>query len=302
MRRLDQPTPAPPAAADAGAHPRHTAPAAGPAPPASPARASANAAADSAAAAARAAADALAILGGRGSGLGRASGGGGGAPAFAGAPDGAGGLPGEYGGAAHMATSPGSRMSAGLGEARRVSGAPGGGRATAGLLEQAEELEAELNAWRPRAPRRSGLRDGDAPAATAALDGGGGGEADYLGGLPGSPARWAAGLAAGYGGAQGGPPREPPNSRSPGGRPASFAVDCAASLPASPAVPALPPRLVLGARRTPMQSPGVQRALALNSCICAYKFPARECLDLPGSPPGNAVYSACWQAPCTHVI
>ncbi|KAK9835062.1 hypothetical protein WJX81_008045 [Elliptochloris bilobata] len=69
-------------------------------------------------------------------------------------------------------------------------------------------------------------------------------------GLMGTPARGWTGFEAGYD-AGCGPAaawlREPPNSRSPGGRPASFAVDCAASLPASPAPPLPPPpRLVLG--------------------------------------------------------
>lgn len=158
--------------------------------------------------------------------------------------------------------------------------------AAAGLAEQAAALEAELAAWGLNTRRSSGAggyreaavsngRYCGTPAGSGADEAGGGhaaGQApefgegfelagaggragDCPGTLPGEggagPAEGhAVGFVSGYDIGLGSGVRvsgEPPNSRSPGGRPASFAVDCAASLPASPAPP---PRLVLGASLT----------------------------------------------------
>jgi len=204
-------------------------PAAAPGPPRSPAGAAARAAASSAEAAARAASGALAFL--RGS---SALGGGGGA------------LGGGVGAANHAAGGPARPAAAAEAPAARQAS----GGATGALAEQAAALEAEMAAWALR-PRRSGGAAGRPEAGPAAGPGSAAGDAGAgaaaAGGCPLTPAR-EAGPGSEHALAGGRAAREPP-SCSPNGRPVSHAVDCAPSLPASPAPGEALPRLVLGAPR-----------------------------------------------------
>ena len=206
-------------------------PAAAPGPPRSPAGAAARAAASSAEAAARAASGALAFL--RGS---SALGGGGGA------------LGGGVGAANHAAGGPARPAAAAEAPAARQAS----GGATGALAEQAAALEAEMAAWalRPRRSAGAAGRPEAGPAAgpgSAVGDAGAGAGAAAAGGCPPTPAR-EAGPGSGHALAGGRVMREPP-SCSPNGRPVSHAVDCAPSLPASPAPGEALPCLVLGAPR-----------------------------------------------------